>query len=745
MPQTPVDNTQPSLALTQSLVINGVFPPHDPPGSAGGAFMGEIFTYAFNFSPPGATLGANGQLLSIAQNQAVFSLIGTTYGGNGTTNFALPNLGGVTKISTGQGPGLGPEQLGVPDGASSVTLTLPELPPDLGGTSQPFSNYQSSLPVTYMICVSGVFPSQGGGSASHDLIGEVMPFAGNFAPPDYLPADGQLLKINQSQQTEALFQLIGTTYGGDGTTTFALPDLRGRTIVGASMANPLGALIGSPTVGLTNSQAPNGFANTVQPFDNREPALALNYLISLSGIFPSLNGSNVVDPNTPFLGEVMPFAGNFAPSGWALANGQLLAINQNQALFSLLGTTYGGNGTTNFALPDLRGRTVIGTGNGVTIGSQPGANFPTITAAELPTGPNPLPPAGTTADMILRGANTSPSAGQYEIYNIANNAILTSYSLGQVGTNWQFVGLGGFFGSDTSDMLLRNSAGGFEVYDINNNNITNAAFLGAVGMNWQVMGFGNFSSFGETDMIMRSSTTGGLEVYDISNGQITGANFMGAVGLDWQVGGFGNFSSRGTSDMILRNINTGGLEVYDIDSNQITAAAFMGTVGLEWQIVGVGNFSSMPGETDMIMRNTKTGGFEVYDIANNQITGAAFMGTVGLDWQVAGFGPMHAGGTSDMVLRNVNTGAFLAYDISNNQITAAAGMGQVVLDWQLGGFAADPSTASSASMGDSSQVTQLVQAMAGFGSGGGAADGVNAVALGADASQQPLVTTPQHS
>jgi microcystin-dependent protein len=138
MPQTPVDNTQSSLALTQAFVTAGVFPPHDDP--AGGAFLDEILTYAFNFAP-GGTLDANGLLLSISQNQAVFSLIGTTYGGNGTTNFALPNLGGATMIGTGQGPGLSPEQLGVPDGTSSVTLTLSELPPNLGGTSQPFDNY----------------------------------------------------------------------------------------------------------------------------------------------------------------------------------------------------------------------------------------------------------------------------------------------------------------------------------------------------------------------------------------------------------------------------------------------------------------------------------------------------------------------------------------------------------------------------------------------------------------------------
>jgi hypothetical protein len=214
-------------------------------------------------------------------------------------------------------------------------------------------------------------------------------------------------------------------------------------------------------------------------------------------------------------------------------------------------------------------------------------------------GPNPPLPAGTTADMILRGSNASPGvAGQYEIYDIGNNAILAGYSLGQVGTDWRFAGLGGFNGSDTTDMLLRNSnTGGFEVYDISNNNITNAALMGTVGLNWQVGGFGNFSSLGETDMILRNSSTGGLEVYDINNNQITGAAFMGTVGLDWQIVGAGDFSSSpGETDLMMRNINTGAFEVYDISNNQITAATSLGAVGLNWQVAGFGNFSGVAGE-----------------------------------------------------------------------------------------------------------------------------------------------------
>src|SRR5262249_22004176 len=107
-------------------------------------------------------------------------------------------------------------------------------------------------------------------------------------------------------------------------------------------------------------------------------------------------------------------------------------------------------------------------------------------------------------------------------------------------------------------------------------------------------------------------------------------------------------------------------------------------------------------------------------------------------------GPISGAGKSDMVLRNTSTGAFEVYDIANNQLTTAANLGQVGLDWQVGGIAIDPPTGSAASMDNSSEAAQLVQAMAGFG-GGGAADILNAVALGADTSQQSLLTTPQHA
>lgn len=86
----------------------------------------------------------------------------------------------------------------------------------------------------------------------------------------------------------------------------------------------------------------------------------------------------------PFLSEIRLMSFVFAPTGWALCNGQLLPINQNQALFSLLGTTFGGDGRVNFALPDLRGRVPIHVGSGHTLGERGGEQAHTLSIAELP-------------------------------------------------------------------------------------------------------------------------------------------------------------------------------------------------------------------------------------------------------------------------------------------------------------------------------------------------------------------------
>jgi microcystin-dependent protein len=122
----------------------------------------------------------------------------------------------------------------------------------------------------------------------------------------------------------------------------------------------------------------------------------------------------------PFLSEIRMMSFVFAPKGWALCNGQLLPINQNQALFSLLGTTFGGDGRVNFALPDYRARVPIHVGNGHTLGERAGEQAHTLSIAELPTHTHLL--QATTA----AGTAAIPSAGvtlatstNYEAYRPA--------------------------------------------------------------------------------------------------------------------------------------------------------------------------------------------------------------------------------------------------------------------------------------------------------------------------------------
>jgi microcystin-dependent protein len=109
----------------------------------------------------------------------------------------------------------------------------------------------------------------------------------------------------------------------------------------------------------------------------------------------------------PFLSEIRLMSFDFAPKGWAMCNGQLLPINQNQALFALLGTTYGGNGQTTFALPDLRGRVPMHVGDGHTLGEQGGEQAHTLTIPELPAHRH-----GVNASSSATGGTSSPN-GNY--------------------------------------------------------------------------------------------------------------------------------------------------------------------------------------------------------------------------------------------------------------------------------------------------------------------------------------------
>jgi len=338
-----------------------------------GPFLGEIRIFSFGHAPDGWAL-CDGQLLPIGQNQALFALLGTTYGGDGETTFGVPDLRGQVPIHRGDG-----HAVGEATGASSVTLDAARMPQHahaLAGTAasgttanptnaflagvnnlytapaslttmspgsvttvgggQPHDNMMPYLALSFCVALEGSAPAAGGAASTpQPYLGEVRMLTGSSVPAGWVPCDGQLLAIAGN---ETLFELIGTTYGGDGEESFALPNLQSRVPIHRGtgpdgIAYPIARMAGSEEVALTVqqipahthpltasiadgtvrtpggtvlAQAPTGISPYIEdaptssmalgaitpagggePHENTQPFLCINYVISLSGTFPT--------------------------------------------------------------------------------------------------------------------------------------------------------------------------------------------------------------------------------------------------------------------------------------------------------------------------------------------------------------------------------------------------------------------------------------------------------------------------
>jgi microcystin-dependent protein len=135
----------------------------------------------------------------------------------------------------------------------------------------------------------------------------------------------------------------------------------------------------------------------------------------------------------PFLAEVRIVGFNFAPRGWAFCDGQILPINQNQSLYSLLGTTYGGDGRTSFALPDMRGRTPIHVGSGHKQGQKSGEETHSLSTNEIPSHNHTGVASSATADQSAPGGNLLAKTGD-NTYGASASTTLDSGSLTHTGS-----------------------------------------------------------------------------------------------------------------------------------------------------------------------------------------------------------------------------------------------------------------------------------------------------------------------
>ena len=136
----------------------------------------------------------------------------------------------------------------------------------------------------------------------------------------------------------------------------------------------------------------------------------------------------------PYVGEIRMFGGNFAPAGWMFCEGQLLPISENETLFNLIGTTYGGDGQSTFALPDLRGRLPIHFGNGFILAETGGAEEITLTTQQIPSHTHALLATSSTATQQNVSPNVLAQASLFNPYiNINPNVAMAPQAVGPVG------------------------------------------------------------------------------------------------------------------------------------------------------------------------------------------------------------------------------------------------------------------------------------------------------------------------
>jgi microcystin-dependent protein len=418
---TPINIGQPTLALPQSIVVSGTYPGFQggPLGSGTSSSLGFIISTVFDPSRISELALANAATIEVGSNQALFSLIGSYYGGNGSSNFSLPNLQGAIPqyVNNGSSSTQWGQVVGSP--SNSVTLNTAMLPESLGGSATPIDITQYGVGIQYLIQTQWLFPS--GSSPTPYTIGMIYPSAmaaGGGVPDGFLPADGRLLSINEYQ---VLFTLLGNTYGGDGVNNFALPDLRNRVPVGVGLSSTgmpisLGQKFGHRDIQLLQDELKGGV-----PIQTSQPSLALNYIVNTTGTYAYLS------EDSPMLGQISLYAGRLVPDGWASAYGQLMSISGNYALYSLVKTTFGGDGITTFALPNLQGRSIVGTGGekNLQIGNVQGNFYEYITVENLPEVMVFQSSGGSNGYALPEAFTGSESLNlDYQLIETADNAVV---------------------------------------------------------------------------------------------------------------------------------------------------------------------------------------------------------------------------------------------------------------------------------------------------------------------------------
>jgi microcystin-dependent protein len=278
------------------------------------------------------------------------------------------------------------------------------------------------------------------------FVGEVRAICCTFAPVGWLICNGDIFPVSKYPQLAAVLK---DTYGGDGVNTFGVPNFNGRTAIGTGQGaglteRKLNDMVGTPSETLTAEQMPahshnvravskasssafssnpegNVWAKSMlDTYSTEAPNTALDALaispsqdkgLTHNNIQPSMCLNYIIDFEQGdvdleyYMGEIRMFAGLTPPVGWHLCDGSLINIAEYPELFQLLGTRYGGDGVATFCLPDLCGRTAIGSSETVPLGAKGGSETVTLSVAEIPTHSHTVKATGQNGTSSVPGEN----------------------------------------------------------------------------------------------------------------------------------------------------------------------------------------------------------------------------------------------------------------------------------------------------------------------------------------------------
>jgi hypothetical protein len=292
----------------------------------------------------------------------------------------------------------------------------------------------------------------------------------------------------------------------------------------------------------------------------------------------------------------------------------------------------------------------------------------------------PLSPPNThdfdgteTSDILWRD-----TSGNTVVWSMNGASIGASGSVGQVPTTWQIVGQRDFDGDGKADLLWRDSSGNVAMWFMNGTSVASAAAVASVP-GWNIVGTGDLNGDGKGDLLWRDGS-GNTAVWLMNGANVTGSASLGNVPISWSIVGHADFDGGGKADILWRD-SSGNVAIWFMNGASVASAASVANVGGTWNIAATGDFNG-DGKADVLWRDT-SGNTAIWLMNGASVSGGTALGVVAGGWTVSETGDFDGDGKSDILWRNTNTGDVAIWFMNGASVTSSAFVANVPPTWTI--------------------------------------------------------------